>query len=62
LNPSNANAAFDDRMVSKLVRISKELGYGGFYLGNLHCLVTPYPTVLKDNIIKEDLNVLHLKK
>jgi hypothetical protein len=63
LNPSNANAVLDDRTVSKLVRISKELDYGGFYLGNLHSFVTPYPSVLKDNIIKDDpLNLVHLKK
>ena len=63
LNPSNADAAVDDRTVLKLVQISKNLGYGGFYLGNLHSFITPYPSVLKYYIIMNDsLNLMHLKK
>lgn len=63
LNPSYADATFDDRTVIKLIRFSKNFGFGGFYLGNLHSYVTPYPPVLKNKILEHDnVNLLHLKK
>lgn len=62
LNPSRANAEADDKTVTKLIRFSKSWGYGGFYLGNIHSFITPYPSVLKNKIIKKDsINEMHLK-
>ena len=62
LNPSFADSINDDRTVSKLINFTKKFGYGGFYLGNLHSYVTPYPKILKDKIIAKDkFNISHLK-
>ena len=62
LNPSFADSKNDDRTVSKLINFTKKFGYGGFYLGNLHSYVTPYPKILKDKIIAKDkFNISHLK-
>lgn len=62
LNPSRANAEADDKTVTKLIRFSRSWGYGGFYLGNVHSFITPYPSVLKNKIIKKDsINEMHLK-
>jgi hypothetical protein len=62
LNPSHANAEDDDRTVSKLMNFTKNFGFGGFYLGNIHSYITPYPSVLKNKILKKDsANVKHLK-
>lgn len=63
LNPSYANAETDDRTVLKLINFTKKFGFGGFYLGNLHSYITPYPKLLKDKIILNDTsNIKHLKK
>lgn len=63
MNPSYANTDLDDITVLKLIRFSKKFDFGGFYLGNLQTYITPYPSILKDKIIKiETANVMHLKK
>ena len=63
LNPSYADGKVDDRTVVKLIKFSKKYGFGGFYLGNLHTFVTPYPKVLKEKILAEEpRNLNHIKK
>ena len=63
LNPSYADVNADDRTVLKLIKFSKKFAYGGFYLGNLHSYITPYPKILKNKKKTDDtINVEHLKK
>ena len=63
LNPSYADANADDRTVLKLINFTKKFGYGGFYLGNLHSYITPYPKILKDKILADDTTtVKHLNR
>ena len=51
LNPSLANSDQDDPTIRRLINFTKQLGYGGFYVGNLFSYITPYP---KD-LLNQDL-------
>ena len=63
LNPSLADADANDRTVAKLIHFSKNWGYGGFYLGNLHSFISSNPKRLEPHVIPhEKVNVFHLKK
>jgi len=63
LNPSHADADTNDRTVAKLIEFSKNFGYGGFYLGNLHSYITPYPKQLEPyRLPNESINVFHIKE
>ena len=48
LNPSLANSDKDDPTIRRLINFTKQLGYGGFYVGNLFSYITPYPKDLLD--------------
>ena len=48
LNPSLANIDKDDPTIRRLISFTKQLGYGGFYVGNLFSYITPYPKDLLD--------------
>lgn len=43
LNPSTANAAKNDNTINILVRMLKQLGYGGFYMTNLFAWISSRP-------------------
>lgn len=63
LNPSHADADTNDRTVAKLIEFSKNFGYGGFYLGNLHSYITPDPKQLEPyRLPNESINVFHIKE
>lgn len=63
LNPSNADAQTDDRTVTKLIKFSRNWGYGGFYLGNIHSYISSDPKRLMHHLIpNESLNISHLKE
>lgn len=47
LNPSNANEGKDDPTIESVTRISKNNGYGGFYMMNCFPIVSSDPRVLK---------------
>lgn len=47
LNPSTANETGDDRTIMRVTAITKNLGYGGFYMMNLFAIVSRHPSVLK---------------
>lgn len=47
LNPSYADCKSDDRTSHKLVKISRNLGYGGFHLVNLFAYVSRDPKELR---------------
>jgi hypothetical protein len=47
LNPSRANEDTPDNTVTKVGKVSKNNGYGGFYMMNIFSLVSPYPNDLK---------------
>lgn len=46
LNPSTADVSKNDRTVARLIKFAKAFNYGGFYVGNLYSLRTPYPAEL----------------
>ena len=63
LNPSHADADTDDKTVVKLIKFTRNWGYGGFYLGNIHSFITSNPKRLMQNLIpNERLNITHLKE
>ena len=63
LNPSHADADTDDKTVVKLIQFTRNLGYGGFYLGNIHSFITSNPKRLIENLIpNERLNITHLEE
>lgn len=46
LNPSRANESNNDNTITKVSKIAKHNGFGGFYMTNLFAFVTPYPEEL----------------
>ena len=50
LNPSTAREDKNDNTISKLVKVSKNNGFGGFYMMNLFAIVSKDPSVLKTDI------------
>jgi len=63
INPSRANAFEDDPTIKKLIRITKQLGYEGFYIANLYAHISPEPKDLSklDDPVGEH-NDKHLAK
>lgn len=61
LNPSTATASKNDNTVTKVCKVAKNNGFGGFYMMNLFALISPYPEDLLtcDNPIMD--NDSHLK-
>lgn len=53
LNPSKATRNKNDNTITRLISLTGNLGYGGFYMMNLFSYITPYPKELKK---AEDLN------
>lgn len=47
LNPSTANQYQNDNTISKLEKITRHNGFGGFYMMNLFAIVSHDPEVLK---------------
>jgi hypothetical protein len=48
LNPSTANETEPDNTIKSVTRLSKNLGYGGFYMMNCFPFVSTDPDALKD--------------
>lgn len=47
LNPSTATEQDDDPTIRRVIRFTRDFGYGGFYMLNLFAFVTAYPKELK---------------
>lgn len=47
LNPSTADANTDDPTLRRIMGFVYQMGCGGFYLGNLFALRSPYPSDLR---------------
>lgn len=65
LNPSKANENVNDNTIKKLVKITLNNGYGGFYMTNLFGLVSHIPQVLvshPDPIGENDHHLLDVSK
>lgn len=56
LNPSTANASRDDATVRRLITITGNLGYGGFYIMNCWTYISTDPAQLKLNPMNEEIN------
>lgn len=56
LNPPNANENQSDNTIRKVTSISRNNGFGGFYMMNLFPFVTKNPKMLKHDQISEELN------
>lgn len=48
LNPSTANETEPDNTIKRVMQISKNNGYGGFYMMNCFPIVSTDPSILKD--------------
>lgn len=46
LNPSTANGTKNDNTITKLVKITKNNGYGGFFMLNLFAIISSKPEIL----------------
>lgn len=46
LNPSRANDKLDDPTIRRLIQFSIEMGYGGFYVGNIYAYINSNPLEL----------------
>lgn len=65
LNPSTANAFKLDNTVTKVGKVSKHNGFGGFYMMNLFSLVSQYPEDLltcENPIMDNDIHLLEVSK
>jgi len=56
LNPSTANAERNDNTINVLIRVLKQLGYGGFYMMNCWAYITSKPELLQINPMSEEWN------
>lgn len=61
LNPSTANENTNDATIKKLIKITHNNGYGGFYMTNLFALVSRFPALLVNHPDPLKHNDLHLK-
>ncbi len=50
LNPSTANDIQDDNTVRSCIRLTQQLGYGGFIICNLYSFITRDPKILQANM------------
>lgn len=50
LNPSRADATFNDPTITRCIGFAKSWGYGGLHFGNLYSFRTPDPKMLIQNI------------
>lgn len=50
LNPSRANATFNDPTITRCINFAKAWGYGGLFFGNLFALRSPDPKIVKNNL------------
>jgi hypothetical protein len=49
LNPSTANEKEDDPTIKSCIRITKNAGFGGFFMLNLYSFITSDPDILVEN-------------
>lgn len=56
LNPSTANQDKNDNTITKLIKVSKNNGYGGFYMTNCFAYVSTDPKLLKRNPMSDEWN------
>lgn len=56
LNPSTANEQDSDPTITKVGKICKANGYGGFYMMNCWAYVTAYPKELMHNPMSDEWN------
>jgi hypothetical protein len=54
LNPSTANDSKNDNTITKLVKITENNGYGGFYMLNLFALISTNP----DNLLNQAISTI----
>jgi hypothetical protein len=56
LNPSKAGEFNDDPTIRRVVRIAKNLGYGGVYMMNCFAYISTDPKLLKINPMSKEWN------
>ena len=65
LNPSTADANIDDATIKKLIRLTHQFGYGGFYVGNLYPYRATDPKELKRvgfDVVAREENWQHIRE
>lgn len=50
VNPSRADAVYNDATIIRCINFAKTWGYGSLWFGNLYSYRTPYPSELVKNI------------
>lgn len=61
LNPSTANASYDDPTIRRIRSICANNGFGGFYMMNLYTYITPHPDQLI-NDRDENMNLERMRR
>ena len=59
LNPSTANANKNDPTITRLIQLTKDNGYGGFYMHNLFTLISSKPKALYGKAREEVIHPDH---
>jgi hypothetical protein len=61
-NPSIADNEKDDPTIRRLINFTIKFNYGGFFVGNIFSLITPYPDQINTLNGSSKKNVRELKK
>ena len=61
-NPSIADNERDDPTIRRLINFTIKFNYGGFFVGNIFSLITPYPDQINTLNGSSKKNVRELKK
>jgi hypothetical protein len=63
LNPSRADATFNDPTITRCIQFASDWNFGGLYFANLFSFRTPDPSILIQNLhcAKDRLTDYHLK-
>ena len=61
-NPSIADNEKDDPTIRRLINFTIKFNYGGFFVGNIFSLITPYPDQINTLNVSSKKNVRELKK
>ena len=61
-NPSIADDKKDDTTIRRLINFTLKFNYGGFFVGNIFSLITPYPNQINTLNGSSKKNVRELKK
>ncbi|MDG2397281.1 MAG: DUF1643 domain-containing protein [Flavobacteriaceae bacterium] len=63
LNPSKADSKKNDPTLRRVINFAKNWGFGGVYVGNLHCFISTNPKEISiENKFHREKNIQSIKK